>query len=340
MVRIRLRRVGAKKKPTYRVVVADQRSPRDGRFIESIGHYDPRTDPPTVVIHEDRALHWLSVGAQPTGPVERFFAKLGLADKLKRVHGGESIDSVAAPRPGAGAATPAAPAKAGRGAKAAALADVPAEPSLADRAKGAAAAAVEAAEAGLDKAGDLAAAAADKAGDLAAAAADKAGDLAAAARDKAGDLAERAVEAAGDAAETVRDAAEPVVERTIETAKKVADVVSDAAETALDKAGDVAASALDKAGDLAATAAEKAADVVEAIADAVTGEDAAPAAEATELAGLGLSARVEKALVDGGVTSMAALTALLAEGDDKLLALPGIGAKAVEEIRERLGQAG
>ena len=69
MVRIRLRRVGAKKKPTYRVVVADQRSPRDGRFIESIGHYDPRTDPPTVVIHEARALHWLSVGAQPSETV-------------------------------------------------------------------------------------------------------------------------------------------------------------------------------------------------------------------------------------------------------------------------------
>lgn len=338
MVRIRLRRVGAKKKPTYRVVVADQRSPRDGRFIESIGHYDPRTDPPTVVIHEDRALHWLSVGAQPSGPVERFFAKLGLADKLKRIHGGESIDSVAAPRAGA----PAAPAKAERGKAKAALADVPAEPSLAERAKGAAAAVAAAAEAGLDKAGDLAAVAADKAG-----------DLAATARDKAGDLAERAAEAASDAAEAITEAAEPVVESAVKTAKKVADVVSDAAETALDKAGDLAETALDKAGDLAETArdkagdlaaaaAEKAADVVEAIADAVTGgeEAAAEAVVATELSGLGLSARVEKALVDAGVTSPAALAALLAEGDDKVLALPGIGAKAVEEIRERLGQAG
>lgn len=327
MVRIRLRRVGAKKKPTYRVVVADQRSPRDGRFIESIGHYDPRTDPPTVVIHEARALHWLSVGAQPSGPVERFFTKLGLADKLKRVHGGESIDSVAAPREGA----PAAPAKAERGkAKAAALADVPAEPSLADRAKGAAAAVAAAAEAGLDKAGDLAATAADKAG-----------DLAATAREKAGDLAERAVEAAGDAAEAISEAAEPAVESAVKTAKKVADVVSDAAETALDKAGDLAETALDKAGDLAAAAAEKAADVVEALADAVAGDEAAAeAVAATELAGLGLSARVEKALVDAGVTSRAALAALLSEGDDKVLALPGIGAKAVEEIRERLGQAG
>jgi len=327
MVRIRLRRVGAKKKPTYRVVVADQRSPRDGRFIESIGHYDPRTDPPTVVIHEARALHWLSVGAQPSGPVERFFTKLGLADKLKRVHGGESIDSVAAPREGA----PAAPAKAERGKAKAALADVPAEPSLVERAKGAAAAVAAAAETGLEKAGDLAAVAADKAG-----------DLAATAREKAGDLAERAVEAAGDAAEAISEAAEPAVESAVKTAKKVADAVSDAAETAMDKAGDLAEAARDKAGDLAAAAAEKAADVVEAIADAVTGgeEAAAEAVVATELAGLGLSARVEKALVDAGVTSPAALTALLSEGDDKVLALPGIGAKAVEEIRERLGQAG
>ena len=81
MVRIRLRRVGAKKQPSYRVVVADQRSPRDGRFIEIIGHYNPRTDPPTVVIKEDRALHWLSTGAQPSDPVGRMLKNLGIMDK-------------------------------------------------------------------------------------------------------------------------------------------------------------------------------------------------------------------------------------------------------------------
>ena len=134
MVRIRLRRVGAKKKPSYRIVVADQRSPRDGRFIETIGHYDPRTDPPTVVIKEARALHWLSVGAQPSGPVERFFTKLGLADKVKKIHGGASIDSLVAPVPEA--AAPKAEAKPARGkaTKAASVADVPAEDaSLLDR---------------------------------------------------------------------------------------------------------------------------------------------------------------------------------------------------------------
>lgn len=81
MVRIRLRRVGAKKQPSYRVVVADQRSPRDGRFIETIGHYNPRTDPATIVIKEDRALYWLSKGAQPSDPVQRMFRNAGILDK-------------------------------------------------------------------------------------------------------------------------------------------------------------------------------------------------------------------------------------------------------------------
>jgi small subunit ribosomal protein S16 len=95
MVKIRLRRVGAKKQPSYRLVVADSRSPRDGRFIESIGHYNPRTDPPTVVIREDRALYWLSVGAQPSEAVGRFFTHLGLSDKLEKVQSGQSIEDVA-----------------------------------------------------------------------------------------------------------------------------------------------------------------------------------------------------------------------------------------------------
>ena len=88
MVRIRLRRMGAKKKPFYRVVVADQRSPRDGRFIENIGTYDPMTDPPTIDIKSERAGHWLSVGAQPSEAVARLLAKAGVTDedgKLREV---------------------------------------------------------------------------------------------------------------------------------------------------------------------------------------------------------------------------------------------------------------
>jgi small subunit ribosomal protein S16 len=69
-VRLRLTRVGSKKNPIWRVVVADQRSPRDGRFIEAIGHYNPQTDPSTIVIDESRLEHWLARGAQPTNTVE------------------------------------------------------------------------------------------------------------------------------------------------------------------------------------------------------------------------------------------------------------------------------
>ncbi len=83
MVKIRLTRVGRKKKPSYRVVVADVQSPRDGSFIEIIGHYDPLTDPPTVVVDEEKALKWLRQGAQPTEPVARLLDKLGILERLK-----------------------------------------------------------------------------------------------------------------------------------------------------------------------------------------------------------------------------------------------------------------
>ncbi|NOZ26988.1 MAG: 30S ribosomal protein S16 [Chloroflexi bacterium] len=86
MVRIRLRRQGAKKKPTYRIVVADSEAPRDGRFIEVIGFYNPRTEPETFHINVERAAYWLSVGAQPSKPVARLLAKtnaLDLAAELK-----------------------------------------------------------------------------------------------------------------------------------------------------------------------------------------------------------------------------------------------------------------
>ena len=70
-VRVRLTRVGSKKNPIWRVVVADQRSPRDGRFIETIGHYNPQTEPSRIAIDEERLEHWLARGAQPTGTVKQ-----------------------------------------------------------------------------------------------------------------------------------------------------------------------------------------------------------------------------------------------------------------------------
>jgi small subunit ribosomal protein S16 len=80
VVRIRLRRMGAKKKPIYRIVVAHKESPRDGRFIEVIGTYDPRTEPETVNLVTDRVLHWLSVGAQPSDSVAIMLRRLNLLD--------------------------------------------------------------------------------------------------------------------------------------------------------------------------------------------------------------------------------------------------------------------
>jgi small subunit ribosomal protein S16 len=70
-VRVRLTRVGSNKNPIWRVVVADQRSPRDGRFIETIGHYNPQTNPSTITIDEERFQHWVSRGAQPTNTVKQ-----------------------------------------------------------------------------------------------------------------------------------------------------------------------------------------------------------------------------------------------------------------------------
>jgi len=85
MLKIRLRRVGAKKKPSYRLVVADVRAPRDGAFIDIVGHYDPLTDPETIVIKEEKALHWLQQGAKPTDTTARLLDKAGVLEKFKLV---------------------------------------------------------------------------------------------------------------------------------------------------------------------------------------------------------------------------------------------------------------
>jgi len=85
MLKIRLRRTGAKKQPAYRIVVADARSPRDGAFVNIIGHFNPLTDPETIVIDEEKALYWLSHGAQPTDTAARLLAKAGIMEKFKPV---------------------------------------------------------------------------------------------------------------------------------------------------------------------------------------------------------------------------------------------------------------
>lgn len=96
MVRIRLSRTGSKKQPSYRVVVADRDAKRDGRIVERIGHYNPRREPEEYDINEDRALYWLSVGAQPSDAVRRLLTKQGTYDRLARLQQGESRDSLVA----------------------------------------------------------------------------------------------------------------------------------------------------------------------------------------------------------------------------------------------------
>lgn len=96
MVRIRLRRVGRKKQPSYRVVVADSRDARDGRYIEIIGFYNPRTEPATMTLKEDRALYWLSVGAQPSEAVQRMLDKLGTTARYQRMRQGEASETLVA----------------------------------------------------------------------------------------------------------------------------------------------------------------------------------------------------------------------------------------------------
>jgi small subunit ribosomal protein S16 len=99
MVKIRLRRTGAKKKPTYRIVVTESTSPRDGRFIEIVGHYNPRTVPTTFEVKEDRVLYWLSVGAQPTDSLKKLLQNSGTLDRFARVKAGANLEEVLAETP-------------------------------------------------------------------------------------------------------------------------------------------------------------------------------------------------------------------------------------------------
>jgi small subunit ribosomal protein S16 len=95
LVKIRLRRMGAKRRPFYRLVVADARSPRDGRFIEQVGFYDPLTDPATVKIDEDKVLLWLIRGAQPSDSARILLKREGVLDKVAdaRKSGGSTSDA-------------------------------------------------------------------------------------------------------------------------------------------------------------------------------------------------------------------------------------------------------
>jgi len=96
MVRIRLRRVGSANQPSYRIVIADKESPRDGRFIEVVGHYNPRTEPSTIVIDEDRVYYWLGVGAQPSDSVQMIFTTVNLNERYERFKAGVEKETLIA----------------------------------------------------------------------------------------------------------------------------------------------------------------------------------------------------------------------------------------------------
>ncbi|MBM3126056.1 MAG: 30S ribosomal protein S16 [Chloroflexi bacterium] len=96
MVRIRLRRIGLRGQPTYRVVAADKESPRDGRFLEILGVYNPRTEPATIHLKEDRIFHWMKNGAQPSESVTQIFKAAGLLDRFERFKKGESVEKLLA----------------------------------------------------------------------------------------------------------------------------------------------------------------------------------------------------------------------------------------------------
>ena len=94
MVRLRLRRIGLKGQPTYRIVAAEKEAPRDGRFLEILGVYNPRTNPATIKLQEGRIYIWMKNGAQPSESVQQIFKSAGLSDRFERFKKGESIEAL------------------------------------------------------------------------------------------------------------------------------------------------------------------------------------------------------------------------------------------------------
>jgi len=96
MVRIRLRRIGAKAQPSYRIVIADKEAQRDGRFLEIVGFYNPRTEPATITLKEDLIFNWLKKGAQPSESVNQIFRSAGLLERFERFKKGEELETLLA----------------------------------------------------------------------------------------------------------------------------------------------------------------------------------------------------------------------------------------------------
>jgi len=96
MVRLRLRRVGSKAQPSYRIIAAEKEAPRDGRFLEILGMYNPRTEPATIKLDEGRVYDWLSKGAQPSESVVQIFRSAGTSERYARYQKGEALETLLA----------------------------------------------------------------------------------------------------------------------------------------------------------------------------------------------------------------------------------------------------
>lgn len=94
MVRIRLRRTGLRNQPTYRIMAADKEAPRDGRYLEVLGSYNPRTEPFTLDVNEERVYHWFNNGAQPSESVAQLFKSVGLTERYARLKAGEKMETL------------------------------------------------------------------------------------------------------------------------------------------------------------------------------------------------------------------------------------------------------
>ena len=96
MVRLRLRKVGSKSQQSFRIVAAEREHPRDGRFLEKLGSYNPRTEPATIVVDEARVFHWLKNGAQPSDSVAQLFRVTGTLERFARFKAGEAVETLVA----------------------------------------------------------------------------------------------------------------------------------------------------------------------------------------------------------------------------------------------------
>ena len=106
MVRIRLRKTGSRGQPSYRLVAAPQEAPRDGRFLENLGYYNPRTEPATIAVHEDRVYHWLKNGAQPSDSALKVLQIAGTMGRFERLKQGEAVETLLAEATAAQAPAP------------------------------------------------------------------------------------------------------------------------------------------------------------------------------------------------------------------------------------------